>query len=223
MNWAILDSIVAPGEELTRSEMKTFIRLSLLVSLLFPACPANAETLLGVATLNWSASNSVPSFLDVKSMAMELGNTNNPQASDCSIMMIGCEGNPVSSFVNGAIFTYDATHGANFTQVASMLTNGVNDQLWFVTQARDGSGSLVGGVNEQFRLESQQFHSSPDLVGNTVTRITFTVIQFGLGPSGGSGTPGISWFINGTWKIYGTPAAVPAQPLSWGSLKSLYR
>jgi len=201
--------------------MKTFIRLSFLVLLLCLVGPAHAETLLGVATLSWSASNSGLSYLDVKAMAMELGNTNNPQASDCSIMMIGCEGNPVSSFVNGAVFTYDATHGANFTQVATMLTNGVNDQLWFVTQARDGSGNLVGGVNEQFRLESQQFHTAPDFVGNTVTRITFTVIQFALGPSGGGG--GLFWSISGTWRIYGTPAATAAQPLSWGSLKSLYR
>ena len=97
------------------------------------------------------------------------------------------------------------------------------DQLWFVTQARDSSGNTVGPSSWQFRLESQQFHVPTDFVGNTITSITLTVNSFSLGGSGGSGAPGVSWSYNFAWKIYGTPAAVPAQARSWGTLKSLYR
>ena len=105
--------------------MRRLIYCGLVLLALCAVNAAEAATLLGQATLSWSASTSNGSYLDVKTMANELGNTAAPETPNCSIAMIGCEGIPIASLVPSAVFTFDATHGSNFAQVASMLTNGV--------------------------------------------------------------------------------------------------
>src|SRR5258708_33001836 len=87
--------------------------LGLCLSLLLLAGRAEGATLLGTATVSWSGGNSDVSYLEVTTLANELGSTADWPATDCVNPMIACEGIPGAIVVPRAVVTYDATQCPN--------------------------------------------------------------------------------------------------------------
>lgn len=211
--------------------MRRLICCGLVGFALCGADTAKASTLLGSVPYITSGGTTSADYTNVSSVAIELGYTNNILAGACTIPMLGCDGIPTASLVPGAVFTFDATHGSNFALLASMLTNGINDKLWFATQLRNSSGAILFAGGQGGATEPQNFGGTTDFVGNTVTSITLTINGFELarqsascGSTGPPGSPqGIMYCLDSVWTVYGTSDATAAKNASWGSLKSLYR
>jgi hypothetical protein len=139
---------------------------------------------------------------------------------------VGCEPIPIAQAVSGAAFTFTPGVSQHFGDIAAALTNGVNEQVWFVDRLFGPRGDVLAGIGATTGTESATFHVATDLVGNTITSIQLTLNQFALGPNsmcGGGGTGGLCWQVDATWRFYGTPVSTPARPASWGAVKSIYR
>jgi hypothetical protein len=200
------------------------MRPLLLLAFLTWASTSGADTLLGSFQF-FTGSGGDAAVSSVQSISLELGYDSNPSTPPCVSMRVGCEPVPVANLAAGAVFTYDAGHGAHFSDVAGYLTNGVDEPMWFTERAWSARGTILAGGSATPRLESALFHLPADIHTYTITRITQTIDSFALGDQSlcGSTAPGFCFLVTSTWRIYGERVATPALPSSWGLLKATYR
>ena len=188
------------------------------------ASASHADTLLG-SCQNVEGYGGDASVTSVKSISLELGYDSYPSAPPCVSFRVGCEPIPIADLVAGATFSYDAAHGAHFSEIAGYLTNGIDEPMWFTKRAWSARGAILAGGSTSPRLESALFHLPPDIRTYTITRITQTIDSFALGDQSlcGSTAPGFCFLVTSTWRIYGERVATPALPVTWGLLKAAYR
>ena len=195
------------------------MRVPLLLLLL--ASPVAADTLLG-SFQNFAGTGGDAAPSSVKAISLELGYDSTPSLPPCVSIRVGCEPIPVANLVPGAVFTFDATHGAHFVDVVGYLTNGVDEPMWFTQRAWSATNGILGGGSGTPRLESALFHLP---AGYSLSRITLTIDAFAFGDQTvcGSTAAGFCFVGTSTWRIYGDPVATVARSASWGRLKGIYR
>jgi hypothetical protein len=137
-------------------------RLLFSLAFLTWASTSGADTLLG-SFQHFEGDGGDASVSSVRSISLELGYDSNPSSPPCVSMRVGCEPIPVADLVAGATFTYDAGHGAHFSDVAGYLTNGVDEPMWFTSRAWSARGTILAGGSGSPRLESALFHLPPDI------------------------------------------------------------
>jgi hypothetical protein len=196
------------------------MRITLLLVFLAWAPSSRADTLLGNFQ-NIVGFGGESALSSVQSISLELGYDSNPSTPPCVSIRVGCEPVPVAGLAAGAVFTYDAAHGAHFVDVTRYLTNGIDEPMWFTERAWSARGTILAGGSATSRLESALFHLPP---GITITRITQTIDSFALGDPSicGSTAPGFCCLVTSTWRIYGEPVATAVLPATWGRIRSIY-
>jgi len=165
-------------------------------------------------------------YTSVRSITFEFGYDISTEGPPCTRQRVGCEPIPIAQAVSGAVFTFTPGASQHFGDIAAALTNGVNEQVWYVDRLFGPRGDVIAGIGVGGGTESATFHVATDLTGYTITSIQLTLNQFALGPNsmcGGGGLGGLCWQVDATWRFYGVPGSTPALRPSWGALKSFYR
>jgi hypothetical protein len=189
------------------------------------ALRAPADDLLGSVNRVYGGGSDV-AYTGVRSISFEFGYDISTEGPPCVRQRVGCEPIPIAQAVTGAIFTCTPGTSQHFGDVAAELTNGVNEQLWYVDRLFGPRGDVIAGGGSGGATESATFHVATDLTGYTITSIQLTLNHFALGPNSlcGGGTPGgLCYQVDATWRFYGVPSSTPARPASWGAVKSFYR
>jgi len=189
------------------------------------ATPALGDDLLAtVHRVNGYGSDA--DWTSVRTITFEFGYDISTEGPPCTRLRVGCEPIPIAQAVNGAVFTFTPGVSQHFDYVSAALTNGVNEQVWFVDRMFGPRGDVIAGGGSSAGTESLMLGLPTDLTGNTITSIQLTLNQFTLGPNsmcGGGATGGLCCQVDSTWRFYGTQASTPTRPASWGALKSIYR
>ena len=187
--------------------------------------PALGDDLLGTVHRVYGGGSDA-AYTSVRTIAFEFGYDISTEGPPCVRQRVGCEPIPIAQASSGAEFTFTPGVSQHFGDIAAALTNGVNEQVWYVDRLFGPRGDVIAGVGAGGATESATFQVPTDLIGNTITSIRLTLNQFALGPNsmcGGGSSGGLCWQVDATWRFYGTPGPTPARPSSWGALKSFYR
>jgi hypothetical protein len=201
------------------------IRFLLACAILVALAPAaRADSLLGSFSTFMGVGGDAPPS-SIQAISFEIGYDRDVESPPCVRIRIGCEPIPLAQLVPGATFTFDAGHGAHFSQVASYLTNGIDEPVWYVLRAWGARGAIVSGGGTGGQTESATFHLVPAIQTYTITRIVLTIDAFAIGDQSICNAPpvGHCYKATFTWRIYGDLISTPAQRTSWGALKSVYR
>lgn len=100
---------------------------------------------------------------------------------------------------------FTAANTPLFAPFVSWITNGLDDEIVFMTFNQFGGGTGGGG------LESEIGMGLPDLVGNQIDRIRLVVNELSIEPY--SLPPigdGLQWEANLTWEFWGSPIPEPS-------------